>query len=152
MKRATILIFTLITLLTCTISCKKSNIAPLNRTPEQILTATPWKILEITGGIGNLPFYYKRGGSSNTINFDNEYYLFKPDQTGTYVDNTGLQNPFTWSYSNAGKTRIMLNGELLPATPIYWENIILTDNSLKYNESYTIGNTSANSTVERIPK
>ena len=92
MKTGTILIITLTTLFTCTVSCKKSTITPLNRTPEQILTATPWKILEITGRIGNLPFYYKRGGFSYTVNFDDEYYLFKPDKTGTYFDNAGLKN------------------------------------------------------------
>ena len=151
-KRATFLVVVLFSLCISSIYCKKSSTSVKAKTPEQILTSTPWKIAEITAAIGNLTYYYNRGGSANTVNFDNEYIVFRIDNTGTYAEDVGSRAEFTWSFSNTAKTKITLTGQLLPSSTIYWEDVVLTDTSLKYNERYTVLNVFSSATVERIPK
>ena len=57
---------------------------------EAILTANPWKLLELRGVNEGVVLYYLRGGLSNTDNYDNEYYVFNADHTGYEMDNAGV--------------------------------------------------------------
>src|SRR6185295_9700538 len=63
------------------------------KTPEEILTANPWKIQKIRT-LQNSTFYFYQRGSANT-DLDNEYITFKPDHTGTYVAPNGAQSAIT---------------------------------------------------------
>src|SRR6185295_18252740 len=69
---------------------------------EAILTANPWKLLEIRGVNEGEVLYYLRGGSSNTDSYDNEYYVFNSDHTGYEITNAGVTaNIPQWALSNA---------------------------------------------------
>ena len=46
---------------------------------EAILTANPWKIQEVRGVLEGTIIFYIRGGGNNTGNYDNDYYVFRPD-------------------------------------------------------------------------
>jgi hypothetical protein len=136
----------------CKKDCPKDDIP--TKTPEEILTGQMWKIDEIRSLQNNTPTYYKRGGTSNTINYDAEVIQFKTDFTGITTTSTG-SFPFTWSFVNAEKTKLKFTIQYSASFSLLvnWENIIYASNSLRYTEYYThpsLGNTLSEG--YRIPK
>ena len=69
-------------------SCEKDSTkpeAPEPKTPEEILTGNTWKADEIRTQLSNNTVtYYKRGGTTNTINYDSDSLKFNNDNTGIY--------------------------------------------------------------------
>lgn len=123
----------------------------------EILTANPWKVQEIRGVIGNIYYYYLRGGTTNTPGFalDNEYITFNSDHTGLYVDNTTKSYNLTWDFANSEKTKItytMFNFGGAPSLTINWEHLAYKNASLNYDEYYTQGSYQSHSHGQRIPK
>ena len=96
-----------------------------------MLTNVTWKIDESRVIEGANMLYYKRGAEENTINFDNDFYKFDADNTGTYFYN-GQQYKFNWKFLNTEKTKMEM--VLLYPTPLIvnLENITLTSTSFKY--------------------
>jgi len=116
-----------------------------------ILTANSWKLQEMKGVLGGVNRYYLRGGSSNTESFDNEYITFNQNGTGTYVQNNGIQNSITWSFSNEAHTKLTLTLLNTPATfTVTWDNIRYKNKSLIYDDYYTDGNTNLNEHSQQI--
>ena len=76
-------------------------------------------------------YYYKRDGPENTINFDNDFYQIKANNTGIYFYN-GQEYKFNWKYLDSEKTKM----EMVILYPIPFivnlENISLSSSSLKY--------------------
>jgi hypothetical protein len=104
-----------------------------------ILTANSWKIREIRALVsGSNYIYYSRGGSGNTQSYDNEYITFNANNTGTYVDNSGLQTTFTWNFTDASNTKLVWVWNAIPSPiTMTWENIYYEDASLRYTEYFT---------------
>lgn len=120
-----------------------------------ILTASPWKLQELRGVSAGNAVYYKRGGTGNTQNFDNEYYTFRTDKTGTYTDANTALHPFTWDFANDARTQLTITLLNTPATyTITWDNIRYKNANLYYDEYYRDGNTGANAHFQgiRMPK
>ena len=126
---------------------------------EAILTSHPWKIKELRGVNEGSILYYLRGGSANTQNFDNEFFVFNADHTGM-EDNGG---GFTFEVSNwqltnsdSGPTKLTFNYKITPAITaiITWDNIHYKNNSFYYDEYYTDNNTNKDFHGQgiRIPK
>src|SRR6476620_9541219 len=90
-------------------SCKKEKIVEKTTTDTvyvqdpmlttQALTAQPWRVYEQRGVLGNTVVYYLRGGSANTVNFDNFSLKFNADGTGTHTNNGSSLN-LTWTFAN----------------------------------------------------
>jgi len=119
----------------------------------QLLTANPWRMQEIRGVSNNVPFYYLRGGTSNTQSFDNDVITFRSDKTGTYTDNNGNSFAFTWDFTSSDNTKIAYtipNSNLAPNLVVTWENIRYKNSSLQYDEYYTAGTKNAHSHAVRI--
>ena len=129
-------------------SCTKSQ---AGKTPELLLTGNAWKVKEVRGVLGNAIVVYVRGGTSNTLNLDNEHILFKLDSTGVYTDNAGNQSTFTWSFTNSQKTTLTWIVQFSQLTTINWEILTLSKDSIKYNEYYTSGSQNEYSTEVRTP-
>lgn len=128
-------------------SCTK-NVSP--KTPEELLTASPWKIDELRYLQTNLPQYYKRGGSQNTVNFSEEYIEFFSDHTGQYHDQNLQSASFTWSFTNPEKTIIRYTFQY--GLVVTWENIILSEKAIRYTEYYNRDGINSLAEGIRIPK
>ena len=98
---------------------------------DGLLTAVTWKMEESRVIDGNKMYYYKRDGPENTINFDNDLYQFKANNTGIYFYN-GQEYKFNWKYLDSEKIKM----EMVILYPIPFivnlENISLSSSSLKY--------------------
>lgn len=89
-------------------SCDKDNDPVPEKSREELLTQHVWKMEEITQVENNNLIYYKRGGSSNTNNFDSDKLTLATDGTGTYSP-TSIQNfTTTWQFTDAAKTKMDL--------------------------------------------
>ncbi len=117
---------------------------PVTKTPETVKTANDpanvsavsltgftWKMEESRVIDGNNMFYYKRNAAENTINFDEDFYKFNNDNTGTYYYN-GQEYKFTWKYLDTENTKMEMI--ILYPTPLIvnFENITVTGSSFKY--------------------
>ena len=115
----------------CTKQCTTTTVNPLD-----IITSVPWKADEIRSNND----YYKRGGTSNNFNLDSDTLRFKKDYTGIYT-NSGVNYPFTWSFTDAAMEKIQYTLQNYPNTSntlgINMQNIVYTSTSLSYSEYYT---------------
>jgi len=119
-----------------------------------MLTGTSWKIQEIRGVTGNAPYYYLRGGASNTQSFDYEYMTFNADSTGIVTDNGGTHTPITWKFANAEKTSITYSVPFPDGTVLVtWEHMTYKKGGIRYGEYFTnLGNgKNSHSEAIRIP-
>ncbi len=119
---------------------KAEEVKPLPAQPQTVaneLTAVTWKTEESRVIDGNSTFYYKRGGQENTINFDNDFYKFDNDNTGTYFYN-GQPYKFNWKYLDTEKTKMEMT--ILYPTPLIvtLENILLTPTLFRYTRTQKV--------------
>jgi hypothetical protein len=106
---------------------------------EAILTANPWKLLEIRGVDEGSVLYYLRGGLSNTTSYDNEFYEFNADHTGHEVDNGGTDHSILqWELSNPDNPKLAITYMIVAPTTmvVTWDNLRFKNNSLYYDEYY----------------
>jgi len=123
--------------------------APVTKIPEPVkpvtetvygnasLTGVTWKMEESRVIDGNSMFYYKRNGAENTINFDEDFYKFNNDNTGTYYYN-GQEYKFTWKYLDAANTKMEMI--ILYPNPLVvnFENLSVNGSTLKYTRMQKI--------------
>jgi len=146
-KKYLILALAAIAILLCDNACKKSS---SGKTPEQLLTANTWKMMKDSGTLGTTPYYYVRGGSSNTVNLDNDSIRFSLNNTGTYYAN-GMNLPFTWNFSNSAKTELTWVVDLTSVTTITWNIQTLNSATLTYIETYDQSGISWYGLITRAP-
>ena len=110
-----------------------------------ILTAHPWKTQELRALYGVDVLYYMRGGSSNTFNFDTEYFTFNPGGTGVSIDANGFTHEIKeWQLSNTtnpintNNTKLTFKYRYSTSSSIFhdmtWENIRYKNKSLMTDE------------------
>lgn len=118
-------------IMTSTIVEPAKTVAEAPKANESSLTAVTWKVEESKVIDGNNMLSYKRGAQDNTINYDNDFYKFNSDNSGTYSFNR-QDYKFNWKYLDAEKTKIEMT--ILYPTPLIvnLENVALTATSLKY--------------------
>src|SRR5436190_14001760 len=90
-------------------SCSKDNddpTPPVTKTKEELLTQHVWKMEEIIHVENNSQIYYKRGGSTNTNNYDDDKITFLANGTGTYSPTPAQTLALTWEFTNAEKTKM----------------------------------------------
>lgn len=124
---------------TLTIIQKDTIIIKDTAVSESILTANHWKILELRGVNEGSVLYYLRGGSSNTDNYDNEYFVFNADHTGYEVNNSGVTfNVPNWQLDTE-KAKLTITYTLSPTTSmiITWDNLRFKNNRVYYDEYYS---------------
>ena len=73
---------------------------------EELLTHHTWKMEELTQVENNTQIYYKRGGTANTHNFDNDKITFLADGTGNYSPTPAQNFNITWEFTNTSKTQM----------------------------------------------
>src|SRR5688572_9565342 len=92
-------------------SCSKDNDDDTNtpdKTIEQLLTEKAWKADELRIQLSNnTNTYYKRGGTSNTANYDSDSLRFNTYNTGTYYF-SGAQYATTWNFIDANKFKMTI--------------------------------------------
>lgn len=127
MKIKTTLIACLIILLINIESCKKNNDAP--KTKTELLTSKTWMYDEYFENYNssNTILYYKRGKSSNLINFDINRVSFKPDGTYTEINETGTTLNGTWTLLN-GESQL----QVVNSTGTYTSTIIVLNDDNYY--------------------
>ena len=86
--------------------CLKDDSDTVVATKEELLTHHTWKMEELTQVENNTQIYYKRGGTTNTQNFDNDKITFLVDGTGTYSPTPSQNFNITWEFTNASKTQM----------------------------------------------
>jgi hypothetical protein len=127
-------------------SCKKETIkevevikeviapvVPINK--DSVLTTTSLKVDEMRFLQNNTVYYYKRGASGNSANFDTESIKFNSNNSGTY-NAGGINYTFTWNWIDAAKTKLQYTVSYSPALTITWDQLQFTNNSVSYTESY----------------
>jgi hypothetical protein len=125
------------------------NASPL--TPEEALTANPWRMKEIRFLQNNVSYFYKRGATrGNNMNFDKDVVTFKADHTGTYASDNSTYS-FIWNFTDAGKTKITMVIAYPDPLTVHWENITYTGRSLNYTEYYKRDKTNSLGVGCRIP-
>ena len=87
-------------------ACTKDDSHVDVATKEELLTHHTWKMEELTQVENNTQLYYKRGGASNTHNFDNDKITFLVDGTGNYSPTPAENYGITWEFTDAAKTRM----------------------------------------------
>lgn len=102
---------------------------------DSVLTATTLKLEEFRFMQNNTVYYYKRGATGNTANFDTETIKFNANGTGTYVAG-GITYSLTWNWVDAAKTKIQYVVSYNPALTITWEQMSFTNTSVSYTETY----------------
>jgi len=102
---------------------------------DSVLTADTLKLEEIRFLQSNIQYYYKRGASGNTANFDSEFIKFNANNTGVYVDG-GINYTLTWNWIDQAKTKLQYIVSYSPALTVTWEQLQFTNNSLAYAEYY----------------
>lgn len=118
----------------------------------EILTANPWKLLEVRALVANGPVLYLRGGSANTLNFDNEFITFNPNHTGVYTDNFGTSTTLSWNFTDATNTTLQWTWNLSTPVVITWEHLFYKNAALHYDEYYNQSGTNTLGAEIRIPK
>ena len=86
--------------------CMKDDSDTDVATKEELLTHHTWKMEELTQVENNTQIYYKRGGTTNTQNFDNDKITFLVDGTGTYSPTPSQNFNITWEFTNTSKTQM----------------------------------------------
>lgn len=121
-------------------SCSKDNDddnTPSTKTPEQLLTEKAWKADEIRIQLSNnTKAYYKRGGSTNTINYDSDSIRFNTNNTGIYYY-SGAQYTTTWNFIDADKSKMTIVINYTTPLTINLENIHITQAFFKYAQYAT---------------
>lgn len=102
---------------------------------DSVLTAKNLQLDEIRFLQNNTQYYYKRGATGNTANFDTEYIKFNSNNTGTYVAG-GVTYTLTWNWIDQAKTKLQYIVSYSPALTVTWEQLQFTNNSLAYAEYY----------------
>jgi hypothetical protein len=143
-------------LLLVLMACKSTSVTsdPVNETS---LSNTEWQMEEIRFIQQNTPYYYKRGSArENNMNFDNDFIRFNFDGTGIYHQSDGTEYQLKWRFVDDQKTGIEYTLENFrdqkPVT-VHWEQIQMTNKTIKYIEFYTLTNgTNSLANVTRTAK
>ena len=146
-----LVIFSFLILLMAACSKESTDPTPTTATIEQLLTAKTWKADEIRSQLSNnTTQYYKRGGPSNTVNYDSDSLKFNTNNTGTYYFN-GIATSTTWNFINAEKSTMTIITNYTP-TPltINWEYVNVAESNLTYTQ-YVTGSVSYLASGTRVP-
>lgn len=121
-------------------SCSKDNDDDTNtpdKTIEQLLTEKAWKADELRIQLSNnTNTYYKRGGTSNTANYDSDSLRFNTNNTGTYYF-SGAQYATTWNFIDADQFKMTIVINYPTPITVNLENIHITQNFFKYAQYST---------------
>jgi len=104
-------------------------------TKEEMLCTKTWKTYEKFSEANNQrKSYYKRGGSSNTIDLDSDSIKFTLDNTGTYFY-LNNKHPLTWNFTNLEKTqfKMIIDFGDEGISHINLDTFSLSENIIKYS-------------------
>jgi len=120
----------------------------------EVLTANPWMLKEMVAQFGNGRIIYVRGGSHNTLDYDNEYVTFNPDHTGQYVDNTGTSTALTWEFTDSVTIKWVWYNPYVVAGPvnITWQHVRYKNGAIYYTEFFIQDGSNELEDAIRIPK
>lgn len=134
-------------------SCKKDDTPnPPKKSVEQLLTAKTWKVDELrlnTGG-NTTQFYYKRGGSANSGDRDSDSLKFNADKTGLYYY-LGSQYTTQWEFTSSDKSKLTLVINYGKPETVYWENIDVSDDYLRYSQYSLPSSQNYVAIITRVP-
>ena len=140
MKRTLLLSVVMSTLIMIS-SCSKDHDEPSTqtKTPEELLTQHVWKMEEITQVENNTQIFYKRGGNTNTNNFDNDKITFLTNGTGTYSPTPAQTLNLTWQFTNSEKTKmnIVITFSASTVLTLKCSEVDLSDNRFFCVNNYT---------------
>ena len=123
---------------------------PITKTPEEYLTSKTWKTDEARIQFNNTTVqYYKRGAAGNTVNYDSDSLKFNANNTGIYYY-LGTQYSTTWSFTDAGKTKLTLVVNFSSPETLKLENITVNDSYFAYAQ-YPSTATNYLASVRRVP-
>jgi len=136
---------------------KKDTVYVVKDTPitSQFLTSKGWKVDEKRGVSNGTAYYYKRGASGNTFNFDQDNVTLNSNKTGTYIDGAGASHSLTWDFVNNDTSHVSMiisNPAPLPSQTLYYKNIRVKNGNLYYNEYSTYNGNSFFGEAVRTPK
>jgi len=111
-------------------ACTKDDSDTVVATKEELLTHHTWKMEELTQVENNSQIYYKRGGTTNTHNFDNDKITFLADGTGNYSPTPAQNFNITWEFTNPSKTQMNIVITFSPSliTTLKCTELQLTEN------------------------
>ena len=124
------------------VACSKDSTTapiPTPKTTEELLAEKAWKADEIRVQQANgIMQYYKRGGSTNTVNYDSDSVRFNLNNTGTYYF-SGATYTTTWNFVNAEKSKMTLVINYPTPLSINIENINITQTYFRYSQYINAG-------------
>ncbi|RYF77788.1 MAG: hypothetical protein EOO39_03085 [Cytophagaceae bacterium] len=116
-----------------------------------ILTGKVWEMNEIRYLQNNTNAYYKRGGSTNTVNFDDAIIKFNRDGTGT-TNWQGNSISFVWNFASNDRTKVALTLSTGSIRLINWDNMIYSESAITYTETYNNSGTNSLAQAKRTPR
>ena len=85
-------------------ACLKDDTHTVVVGKEVILTHHAWKLEELNQVENNSQIYYKRGGTSNTHDLDDDRITFLDNGPGIYSPTPTENYNLTWEFTNSSKT------------------------------------------------
>jgi len=135
-------------------ACNKESTpapTPAPLTVEELLTQKTWKADEVRSQFSNnTTTYYKRGGASNSVNYDSDSIKFNTNNTGIYYFN-GTINTTTWNFTNPEKTKMVIVINYATPLTINWEYVNVVTGSLKYTQYSSFNGLSYLASGTRVP-
>lgn len=148
--RSTVIIFLILFLSACS-RLSVSRISPPVQTVEELLTLKTWKAFEIRQQLsdGNI-YYYRRGSSSSSVNYDSDSLKFNNNNTGIYYYD-GLATSTTWKFIDSEKTKMTIMILYPKPLRINWEYVNVSGTTLKYTQYASAGAISYLASGTRVP-
>ena len=89
-------------------SCSKDNDNPTacDKDKGEAINPACMEMEEIIHVENNNQIYYKRGGNTNTNNYDNDKIICLANGTGNYSPTPSQTLPLTWEFTNSDKTKL----------------------------------------------
>lgn len=119
----------------CTKTCD-SDLHTLGTELKQVLVSKSWVFDEIRTNIAQNEYYYKRGASGNTVDYDDFVIKFNADNSG-YIfdgsDTTDMQLNFDPNNPYKLTFKVLQPGGTLDIT---WSDLIIKQDQLNYTEYY----------------
>jgi hypothetical protein len=120
-------------------ACMKDDSHVITASKLELLTHHTWKMEELTQVENNTQIYYKRGGTTNTHDFDNDKITFLADGTGNYSPTPSQNFNITWEFTNVSKTQMDIVITFSPSliTTLKCTELVLTQTKFFCVTNYT---------------
>lgn len=98
---------------------------------EEKMEGKKWIVDELIHNTNCTNSHYIRGVKNTTdVNYDNMYFTFKKNGTGTHTDQYGQTHRVTWKFDKSDRRTIYLTVHLTSDIDFVWRMVEISDNKI----------------------